>query len=103
MTELRRRMDDDMVARGFAEPDARIVSVGGDGTGPVLSAVARSDFRRRGAGVSRPPASRSAAVVEYVQRRRERAAVLLSHDAEARPHDVHDSVAAPTGRSCRRF
>ena len=98
MTELRRRMDDDMVARGLAEADARVVSVGGHRPGRVLSSIARSDFRRGGAGVSRAPDARAPTVLEYVQRRRPRVAVFLSHHVEARPHDVHDSDAASTGK-----
>ena len=47
--------------------------------------------------------ARPATVVEYLQRRRARAAVLLPHDAEARPHDVHHSGTAPAGRSSPRF
>ena len=44
MTELRRRMDEDMVVRGMAERTREIVSVGGHGPGEVLSPIARSDL-----------------------------------------------------------
>ena len=101
MTELRRRMDEDMVVRGMAERTREIVSVGG-----------RRDWRGSIAG--RPIRSRTTRcrrICVHLLRDRQRswstcnivvarAAVLLSHDAEARPHDVRDSGAAPTGQSC---
>src|SRR3990167_9357912 len=80
---------------GVCRSDARIVPGGGDRPGAVLSSVAGSDHGRRDSGVYGASLTRPPAVVEHVQHRGVRAAVLLSHHVEARPHDVHDSLAAP--------
>ena len=70
MTELRRRMDDDMVARGLAERTRESYLW-------AVTGLARF-YRRSPDQISdeevqaylRPPAARPATVVEYLQRRR---------------------------------
>ena len=98
MTELRRRMDNDMVLRGMAERTREAYLASGAGARAALSPVAGSDHRGGGAGLPAGSAAGAPARVEYRQHRGARAAVLLSRDAEARPGGVFDSRRTAAGQ-----
>ena len=83
MTVLRRRMDDDMVVRGMADRtrETYLAAVTGLARHYQRSPDQISDEEVQALlAVSH---SRSAAVVEYLQHRRQCPAVSLSHDVEA--------------------
>ena len=83
MTELRQRMDEAMIVRGMADRTRETYLWAVTGLAKFYHRSPDSDRGCGGPGVPAAPDSRSAAIVEHVQHRGARAAVLLSRDVEA--------------------
>ena len=99
MTKLRRRMDEAMIVRGMADRtrETYLWAVTG-----LARFYHRPPDQITDAEVQPPaPDSGSPAVVEHLQHRGARLAVLLSHDAAGRPDDVLRALAATTGPAAR--